>query len=359
MKITLPVFRKYNAFIDAILKAEKLFQEGNASHSELSGIEKVLSSYPDAELMANGSGYDQRLTSVREQLKKASEERKSLEGRVPMNASQLMQNGYEKIKILDSSILPDYNDSIKAYKNARARESLGKFKDINGELAGSNSFMLVHLANSGLLKPGSRMAERKDIETAISFDKSFLAGNYADFGLALWTPGSSYARNDLLAKILAGQLEHRGISLGSGKLISLNALHLKENENSSYGLVFELNENIENMVSDLKDYKWNYLRNNGLACAYLGRYRVGDSGNVHLVFSGGNGRVAVVSAEGAARSAQKNMASDDVIKGGISQEFSLGEILDLSNDLMPAHAMEDLKERLENLCKHRASKKRP
>src|SRR3989344_7676101 len=73
MTIILPVFAEYYAFIDAIIEAERLFLKGNAAASELSGIEKILSSYPDAELMANGSGYGPRLDAVREQLKKASE----------------------------------------------------------------------------------------------------------------------------------------------------------------------------------------------------------------------------------------------------------------------------------------------
>src|SRR3989344_2134219 len=77
MTIILPVFAEYDAFIDAIAEAEKLFQEGNVHSSELSGIEKILSSYPDAELMANGSGYGPRLAAVREQLKKASESLKA------------------------------------------------------------------------------------------------------------------------------------------------------------------------------------------------------------------------------------------------------------------------------------------
>src|SRR3989344_4499883 len=75
----LPVFREYVEFMDAVVKAEKLFLEGNVHPSELSDIEKILSSYPDAELMARGtSNYGARLDAVREQLNKASEERKSL-----------------------------------------------------------------------------------------------------------------------------------------------------------------------------------------------------------------------------------------------------------------------------------------
>src|SRR3989344_1391584 len=78
MTIMLPVFAEYIKFMDTVVRAEKLFLEGNVHPLELSGIEKVLSSYPDAELMARGtSNYGARLAAVREQLKKASESLKS------------------------------------------------------------------------------------------------------------------------------------------------------------------------------------------------------------------------------------------------------------------------------------------
>src|SRR3989344_2416628 len=78
MKITLPVFAEYDAFVDTIIRAEELFLGGNVPPSELSKIEEILSSYPDAELMARGtSNYGARLDAVREQLKKASESLKS------------------------------------------------------------------------------------------------------------------------------------------------------------------------------------------------------------------------------------------------------------------------------------------
>ena len=77
MTIMLPVFAEYIKFMDTVVRAEKLFLEGNVHPLELSGIEKVLSSYPDAELMARGtSNYGARLDAVREQLKKASERNK-------------------------------------------------------------------------------------------------------------------------------------------------------------------------------------------------------------------------------------------------------------------------------------------
>src|SRR3989344_25759 len=204
----------------------------------------------------------------------------------------------EVARILDDSVLNDYNYSIKSkYNSEKARETLGKFNKANGELTGSNPFMLVYLANSGFLPNGSRLAERKDLETATFLDNSFLSESYTDFGLALRTEGDSC---HLLAKILAEQLKERGIALGKGKLISLNSLKLKEDRNSLYGLVFNLSENAEG-ITNLEDYKWDHSREDGLACAYFGSHRDCDSSDTHLAYSGNSGRVVCISAEGASQ----------------------------------------------------------
>ncbi|PIN79402.1 hypothetical protein COV16_04395, partial [Candidatus Woesearchaeota archaeon CG10_big_fil_rev_8_21_14_0_10_34_8] len=140
----------------------------------------------------------------------------------------------ETARVLDDSILKGYNDSVKsAYNSDKAREVLSKFEKAEGELAGSNSFMLVHLQNSGLVT--GRIAIRQDLEKALRSGLN-LSGNYVDFGLALRTAGDSYSPNDLLAKILAGQLDRRGIKLGKGKFIPVSALRLREDSDSEYGL---------------------------------------------------------------------------------------------------------------------------
>ena len=203
----------------------------------------------------------------------------------------------ETAAILDDSVLDAYNDSIKGF-NEKARITLGKFGKADGELTGSNPFMLVHLANSGLLPAGSRLAIRPDLEKAISFDSDFLAGRYADFGLALRTAGDSYTPNDLLTKILAKQLEQRNIKLGNGKLIYLNALTIPQDDDSAYGLVFDLKDNAKELIRDIEDFKWNYTRQEGLVGAYLN----GDGGWYSdygdLADSNCDGRVVPISAEG-------------------------------------------------------------
>ena len=199
------------------------------------------------------------------------------------------------IRILDDSVLEAYNESIKGY-NEKARKSLGRFSKSDGELTGSSPLMLIQLANSRALPKGTRLARREDLEYAKSQDSDFLIENYTDFGLALRTKGDSYQPNDLPAKRLAEQFKQRNIKLGKGKLISLDALSLVDDENSVYGVVAELKEGAENSIRELSDYEWNYTRNEGLACADLLRSRYWLSLVRRLAYSDGIGRVVVVSA---------------------------------------------------------------
>lgn len=202
----------------------------------------------------------------------------------------------EVARVLDDSVLESYNESVKSDFNCdRARATLMKFEKQDGELTGSNPFMLVHLQNSGLLK-GARITLRQDLETALRFNPDIFAGNCIDFALALRTAGDSYSPNDLIAKTLAEQLNQRAIKLGKGKLIPISALKLREDENSHYGLVFNLNDSARNF-EDLSQFKWYHQRDKGIARAYLDGVDGWDSSNVGLSGSVGYGRVVVVSGE--------------------------------------------------------------
>ena len=206
----------------------------------------------------------------------------------------------EVARILDDSVLDSYNESIKSYNSEKARKTLAIFNSSNNKLTGSNPFALVHLANSGLLPKSSRLAERKDLETAVSLDNDFLSNNYVDFGLALRTEKDSYSPNELLSQELAKQLKQREIKLEKGRLISLNSLKLQENENSDYGLVFALNEQAsKENIFDLNQFKWGYIRN-GLARAFLSWRGWGSDGRF-LADSDDSCRVVFVSAEGTAQ----------------------------------------------------------
>jgi hypothetical protein len=209
----------------------------------------------------------------------------------------IQENPERTATILDDSVLSDYNESILQY-GERFSQVLGKFRQSDLELTGSSPFMLVHLANSGLLPEDSQLAIRQVLETAISKDNTFLSGQYTYFGLSLRTPRDSYTENDLSAKVLAKDLSKREIKLGKGKLIPFNALKNEENSDSHYGAVFRLKEQANtDDILDLEQFKWDYSRREGLACAYLGRNRSWNSSDRSLADSIGFGRVVVVSGE--------------------------------------------------------------
>lgn len=105
--------------------------------------------------------------------------------------NQIILPDKKVIKVLDSSKLEAYKESIKPY-NKRARKALGQFSSKNGELAGSSPLMIIQYINAGLLPQGTRLARREELEYAISQDDSFLRENYADFGIALRSAGDSY-----------------------------------------------------------------------------------------------------------------------------------------------------------------------
>ena len=205
------------------------------------------------------------------------------------------------INCLDGLILNDYKNSIKFYKSERARETLDNLKVIEGKLAGSSPFIQIHLINSGLIKSGTGLPRLEDLEKVIGLDNTFLTSSstdsglsYTDFGLVLRSRRDySHPKNNLLAKRLYDQLENRGIKFGLGKLIYLSALELKEEENSAYGLVFDLKEDLQDYILDLHNFGWNYSRNEGLSIACIGRKWKSCIGEI-LDRSNGNGRIFTV-----------------------------------------------------------------
>ena len=139
---------------------------------------------------------------------------------------------------LSSKYLPQYQERIKLF-NERARKSLDIFPDKKGILMGSNCFAPLVLRE--FLPKDSRLATMYDLEKLGRENPDFLRGFYIDTGLVLRTPGDSYRPNDLLAKNLAEQLKHKGITLETPKIIYFDALDLDENLESEYGLVYKLN----------------------------------------------------------------------------------------------------------------------
>jgi len=167
------------------------------------------------------------------------------------------------------------------------------FKPWQRVVKGGNSFSGV-LANQALRELGYRAVTRPDLEKILAGKMLDLGLNYVDFGVALTHAGDSHAPNDLLAKKLAQQLKHRGISLGIGKLFGFNALSLEKNPESTYGLVYNLrDEATEDDILDLNSFKWDYNRE-GLSGAFLGWLRCWGADR-YLEGSYGDGRVVAVS----------------------------------------------------------------
>src|SRR3989338_7821296 len=145
-------------------------------------------------------------------------------------------------RILDSKILDVYKEAINSY-GEKAQSSLNVLQDRNGNLAGSNCFAQIILRK--LLPRSSRLATMTDLGLATELSSDFLKGFYSDTGLILRTEGDSYEPNDFLAKDLAKQLKERRITLEHPKVISFDALDLKKNEESAYGLSYKLSESAE------------------------------------------------------------------------------------------------------------------
>ena len=216
---------------------------------------------------------------------------------------------------VDSKVLPEYNERIKSY-NEKARKSLDIFSDRKGEMAGSNCFAPIILRD--LFPESSRLATMYDLERVTEVNPDALKGFYIDTGLVLRTEGDSYKENVFLAKNLAEQLKHRGITLENPKVIYFDALDLEENPEFEYGLVYKLNERAESgknivdapeLTSDFRfktidergipvqDSEGNrnfYEREDGLSRFYLYGGSYLESRRSNLADSNDYGRVVVV-----------------------------------------------------------------
>jgi len=225
---------------------------------------------------------------------------------------------FPELSTLEFGIIETYNEAIKSY-NEKARNSLNIFSNKNGELAESNCFAPIVLRQ--YLPKNSRLATMVDLGRATEINPSFLKGFYSDTGLTLRTNGDSHSPNDLLAKKLTKELKSRGINLKNPKVIYFDALDLKQDNNSDYGLVYILNEraklgeNIFDAPELMKDNfnfktmdsktgipienkqgnRTCYTRKDSLGGFFLGSVSDVDSGYGSLVGSNDNGRVVVVS----------------------------------------------------------------
>ncbi len=249
------------------------------------------------------------------------------------------------------SKLQEYAEKIKRY-DEKARETLNVFSFVDGKVKGSNVFADVELA-SGIIALSS------ELEHAVRISPGYFRGTYEDIGLVLRTEGDSYQYNDYLAKNLAEQVKKRGVALPAR--ISLKGLTLKEDGNSSYGLVFLLGEDSEvinvpefSYVNNRKSFSRSdergipifdgngnrifYSRENGLSRLYLNVNLNLNSNDEYLADSDAYGRVVVVSGEAAG--------------ADILQEYLLrisANLSELRNRLNARHLGE--REEVDNLAK--------
>jgi hypothetical protein len=194
---------------------------------------------------------------------------------------------------LDNSLLGKYEESLEGFSE-KAKDTLGNFFGLAGDLAGSNPFMMVHLKNLGLLED-SILLSTFEIMKIISKDKDFGFNTYADLGLALRSARDPFSPNDSLARSLHLQLSKRRIPLGDGVLIPFDALTIEEDPSSYYGLTFNISdgdlEPTEVCIKDLNDYSWDCSRPEGLSRVIFGKCQDLSSGSWGLSPSTRYGRV--------------------------------------------------------------------
>ncbi len=213
---------------------------------------------------------------------------------------------------------------IEEYKGRAETDFGGEVLNVlnynNDLVTGSNPFAVV-LANQILAQEGLRTASPADLERVLQSQALTLRGTYEDTGLTLRTEGSP---NEYLAGDLAKQLKARGMKVGkTAYVLPLNELTLRKDSDSPHGLAFDINEGakvIDAPILNKGDTYFNsadvnmqtgipsktgqgerkiWTRDSGLSGFYLCDGLSLGSSIGGLAYSVANGRVVVVSAEGA------------------------------------------------------------
>lgn len=234
---------------------------------------------------------------------------------------------YPVASVVSADVLPQYKEAFDGFVKDtdglyrdRVKKSLDVFSKGGGELRGSNSFAPILLRT--ILPADSRLATMADIGLALENGLD-LRGHYEDVGVVLRSGNDSYQNNDFLARDLSKQLQAKGISLDTPKVLYFDALDLRRDGNSFYGLAFSLRDDVELIYAPiLNKGDGNFSSadvnektglpdklSGGDRCLFTrkgGLSRLNLSGNLdlnsdwdNLLNSNGNGRVVVVGAEGA------------------------------------------------------------
>ncbi len=235
---------------------------------------------------------------------------------------------YPVVSVVSADVLPQYKEAFEGFVKDtdglygdRVKKSLDVFSKGGGELRGGNSFAPLLLRT--VLPADSRLATMADIGLALENGLD-LRGQYEDVGVVLRSGNDSYQNNDFLARDLSKQLQTKGISLDTPKALYFDALDLRRDGNSFYGLAFDLSEKAElgktiidapeldnknnrNRFSTFNDKgmlvfeasgdKTLYTRSEGLSRLVLYRGLYLDSYWYYLQGSDDDGRVVVVNGE--------------------------------------------------------------
>ena len=213
-------------------------------------------------------------------------------------------------------VLKEYNKIVESKYNNN--ENLRVLSESNDLIVGSNPFAVVVLNNKVLNPQGLRTATQADLELILKHRPDLnLKGTYEDTGLVLRSEGEP---NSYLAGDLAKQLKARGPNFKYPVLIHLKDLSLKLDQDSSYGLAFNLKDEAEPIyvpiLNSLNSSKFNssdinkstglpkktrkegerylYTVGSGLSWLYLSRNFSLSSNYENLAGSGSNARVIVL-----------------------------------------------------------------
>lgn len=228
-------------------------------------------------------------------------------------------------------------------------QAINKVRYSNGTVKGSTHFYVVAV-NEVIRHEGLRTASQADLERVLRTNAFDLRGVYEDSALVLRTENSP---NEYLAKHLMKQVKALNPKSKMPVMIPLNSLELVEDSDSSYGLAFKLRDDAEivyapilnksngNFSSEDIDGKTGlpikldssgnrglYTTSSGLSRLYLDRFLSLYSRSEDLAYSNDDGRVVIVSSEGASQfflnehltKLQKSLAEANAYNQGIVNE---------------------------------------
>lgn len=145
-----------------------------------------------------------------------------------------------------------YNHALNQNKG-EARKSLDVISfDAQGNTKGLNSFIPILINQENLLPENEFLLSLSQFGQAFNTKPNFFRNTYQDPAIILRTNGDQVKRNDYLAKNLFNKLEKRGFTATPEKPIVISLTDFKrprQNNNSGYGLVYDLTENAKPIIA--------------------------------------------------------------------------------------------------------------